>query len=131
MEPVPAKPDEELKRFQRLGPAVKKVLSYVACWALWAFSAALAFFTLFMVGRGMILRMSAETISKPYARGIYDKFGVLIFGLVWLGFAIFSEQYYRRGVREHKLLKRFGRVTAVELCVLAVVGAAFLLLTPD
>ena len=77
---------------------MKAVLSYVICYLLWAISVALAFFELLMVTRGLILRISTVTIERPYARGVYDKFGVLILGLMWLGFAIFSEQQYREGV---------------------------------
>ena len=109
---------------------MKTVFSYVMCYVLWLISAALAFFGLLMLIRGLILRISAVTISRPYARGVWDKFGVLILGLIWLGFAIFSEQHYREGVGENKLWKRFGMVMAAELCLLAVAGTAFLLVAP-
>jgi len=72
---------------------MKKVLSHIICYLLWAVSAVLAFFELLMVTRGLILRISAVTISRPYARGVWDKFGVLILGLVWLAFAIFGEHH--------------------------------------
>ena len=130
MEPIPAQSNENLSASERIGAAAKTALSYVVCYAMFFFSAALMFFTLFMVGRGLILRWSAQVIERPYTRGIFDKFGVLIFGLIWLGFAIYVERYYRYGLRRNKLFKRFGRVTVIELCLLAVIGVAFLLVGP-
>ena len=109
---------------------MKTVLSYVICYLLWAISAALVFFELLMVTRGLILRISTVTIERPYARGVWDKFGVLILGLLWLGFAILSEHQYREGVQEGKLYQRFARVTGVQIALLAAVGIPFVLIVP-
>jgi len=109
---------------------MKTVPSYVICYPLWVMSAALAFFELLMVTRGLILRISTVTIERPYARGVYDKFGVLVLGLMGLGFAIFSEQHYREGVQERRLYGRFARVAVVQLTLLAAVGIAFVLIVP-
>ena len=46
---------------------MKTVLSYVICYPLWVMSAALAFFELLMVTRGLILRISTVTIERPYS----------------------------------------------------------------
>jgi len=92
---------------------MRRVLGYVLCYLLWVVSAALGFLGL-LVGRGLLIGLFSLTRANRWVLSAIDKFGLLILGLICLGFVIFCESYYREGVEESKLWKRFGLVTAAE-----------------
>ena len=67
--------------------------------------------------RELLGRLSVLLMADIWVSAVVDKFALLILGLAWLVFAIASENYYRKGVGEGNLAKRFGLVVAAELSV--------------
>ena len=98
---------------------MRQTLSYVACYLMWTVSAILGVLDMLIL-RNLFQRIAVVAGVNRWVFGAIDKFLLLLLGLGWLIFAIASESYYRNGVGERNLVRRFGRVMAVELSVSAV-----------
>ena len=93
-----------------------RVLLYGLCYLLWIVSVALGVLDMILI-RELLGRLSVLLMADIWVSAVVDKFALLILGLAWLVFAIASENYYRKGVGEGNLAKRFGLVVAAELSV--------------
>jgi hypothetical protein len=52
--------------------------------------------------------------DNRYAVGAVDKFGFIVFALVWLGLVYGSGHFYQKAVASNRLGRTFARVTAVQ-----------------
>ena len=100
---------------------MSRTRDYVLGYVLWIVSAALGVLDMF-VSRGLLMRVFALTSANRWVLGAIDRFGILILGLIGLAFVIFCEHYYREGVEENVLWRRFGQITAAELFLLILAG---------
>jgi len=93
-----------------------QILAYVLCYVFWIVSVALGVLDMILI-RELLGRLSVLLTADIWVSAVVDKFSLLVVGLAWLVFAIASEDYYRKGVGGGQMVKRFGRVMAVELAV--------------
>jgi hypothetical protein len=103
---------------------MKKAINYVLAYIFWAFDFSLALL-LFFRFRTLILDLLlvfGDPTNWAYTQRInaIDRFLVVVLGIGWLIFMIVVEEYFRTGVPEELLLKRFARVTAPVLLILFV-----------
>ncbi|MEA3344709.1 MAG: hypothetical protein U9Q78_00435 [Chloroflexota bacterium] len=100
---------------------MSRTWNYVVSYLLWAVSATLGIFDML---KSLEFLSSIFGLLSPnrWVHSALDKFGILTLGLIGLTFVIFCEHYYREGVKEKMLWRRFGLVTAVEFCTLLVAG---------
>ncbi|MGC9523103.1 MAG: hypothetical protein ACP5HG_14620 [Anaerolineae bacterium] len=112
---------------------MRRVSDYVLAWGLWALSSALGVFIGFWAvldtmktiaetaTMDALLRgTSAEQFQVPFIRNVVDRFGTLAIGVLSVLLVVFVEHYYRTGVDEGALWRRFVLVTAIEFGVLFV-----------
>jgi hypothetical protein len=103
---------------------MKKVFNYFLAYVLWFFDIGLAlllFFRLRDLIWGLFILLGDPTNLAYINRiNVIDRFLVVILGIVWLIYMIVVEEYFRTGVPEELLLKRFARVTAPVLLILFV-----------
>jgi hypothetical protein len=95
---------------------MRRTLTYALCYLLWIVSVAFGLFDL-IISRELLLNIFALVGANLWVLSVIDKSGLFILGLAWLVFAIASENYYRKGVGESDLARRFGLVIAAELSV--------------
>ena len=101
---------------------MKKAINYVLAYIFWVFDFCLALL-LFFRFRTLILDLLL-TLGDPtnwaYTQRInaIDRFLVVVLGIGWLVFMIVVEEYFRTGVPQGLLLKRFARITAPVLLIL-------------
>jgi hypothetical protein len=92
----------------------------------WFLTVALGFVIFFMV-RTTIRIVLFDFIMKEWLeQGVaifFEKFLVLIAGLVILGFIVFIQDYFYRALAQNLLLKRLLRVLGIELLVVFVFNA--------
>jgi hypothetical protein len=104
---------------------MNKVIKYVVAYALWIVDLGLTMWLVIISRSGLLGTVSLiydkGDLRYNYVAGFLDKIFWITFGLGWLAFMIFSEKYFRVGVQENVLLKRFARVTgSVLLCIFGV-----------
>lgn len=101
---------------------MKRTLSYVISYVLWLANSAMGLLV-FVFARDAILDTYVAFRLNPWAMASVDKFVMILLGIAWLAFIVACEIFYRRGVEEGKLLRRFAVVTGIESLLL---GAAYL-----
>jgi hypothetical protein len=104
---------------------MNKVIKYVVAYALWIVDLGLTMWLIITSRSGLLGTLSRiyknGDVRYNYAAGFLDKSVLIILGLGWLAFMIFSEKYFRVGVQKNLLLKRFARVTgSVLLCIFCI-----------
>lgn len=104
---------------------MNKVIKYVFAYALWIVDLGLTLWLVIISRSGplgiLALIYNNGDVRYNYVAGFIDKIFMITLGLGWLAFMIFSEKYFRVGVQENVLLKRFARVTgSVLLCIFGV-----------
>jgi len=110
---------------------VGKVSEYLLAWGLWAFTSALGVFIAFWAVRDAIRYVtetitiqyalygtSAQRFQVPFTRNAVDRFSVVILGILSVVLVVVVENYYRTGVGQHLLWRRFLQVMTIELGVL-------------
>jgi len=108
------------------GP-VGQVTFAAASYVLWLITAAVGILTL-LVARQLILEIAYALNVNPWAHGAIDKFGLLIFAIVWIILTYGTEAYYSKAaaVSLRKLLRRFALMTGTQV---AFIGLALLAIT--
>lgn len=113
---------------------VRKASEYFLAWGLWAVTSAAGVFIAFWAVRGAIGSIteamtmgalqgtSAQQFRVPLVRNAVDRFAVLGLGILLVLVVVAVEYYYRTGVEQGQLLRRFVQVTAIEF------GALFIAL---
>ena len=71
----------------------------------------------------------ARALRSRYMGLTMERVGVLVFGLLWLIGILYVFHYYERSNSRRMLLKRFAKVTVIELAIAAVGYAVPYLLT--
>jgi hypothetical protein len=108
------------------GP-VGQVTFAAASYVLWLITAAVGILTL-LVARRLLLEIAYALNVNPWAHGAIDKFGLLIFAVVWIVLTYGTEAYYRKAasVSLRELLRRFVILTGTQVVF---VGLALLAIT--
>jgi hypothetical protein len=93
---------------------MNQIIKYLVAYAIWIADLILAFWLIF-ISRNAFLGILAlfyhGSVAYLNAVNFADKAFMIVLGLSWLAFSIFSEQFFRVGVQENVLLKRIARVT--------------------
>ena len=104
---------------------MSKVIKYMIAYGMWIVDLGLSAWLYFISRTALlgILALSYEQGDFQYSKAVdlVDRIFVVVLGLGWLVFSIFTEEYYRTGALKENLLKRFARVTGpLLLCVFVV-----------
>ncbi len=127
---------------------IRQVSKYVLAYSLWVVSSAVGLSVAWMIRNAYLLVVGAMTMGLlqqgtpserfqvPPMRNAVDRFGIVILAVAMVVVVVFVEYYYRTGVDEGQLARRFVLATAVEsgvlfvaLAVQAALGAALGLFT--
>ena len=102
---------------QRPARELKPILLHILCYSLWVVTVALAFLNLIVARNLYLIIMSVASV--PYwTIGALDKLLFIAAGVVWLVLTIFTEHYYRTGIPENSLWKRFSLFMGIQLLFL-------------
>ncbi len=104
--------DDKRSGFWRLA------FSYLACYAIWLGLSALGVWTLLSVRDALL---SMLPIFGPWVMGAVDKYAFVLFGLIFLIWALYTEDALRRSVVKGELRKRALRLAGMQLSALVVV----------
>lgn len=104
---------------------MSKVVKYTIAYGMWIVDLGLSAWLFFLSRTTLlgILALFSEQGDFQYAKmvDLVDRIFVVVLGLGWLVFSIFTEEYYRTGALKENLLKRFARVTGpILLCIFVV-----------
>jgi len=110
------------------GP-VGQVTFAAASYILWLITAGTGILTL-LVARQLLLEIVYALNVDPWAHGAIDKFGLLIFAMVWIVLTYGTEAYYRNAaeISLRKLLRRFALMTGTQVIFAALALLAITLL---
>ncbi len=102
-------------------------LSYVLVYVMWVLVLALGIWVL-LVSRDAIVGVASLVFvqvssARAWRISAVEKYYVLGAGFVWLGLMVFSELYFRNGVRRGRLIPRIARFLGAELLALSVFDA--------
>ncbi|MBN1872973.1 MAG: hypothetical protein JXA33_02000 [Anaerolineae bacterium] len=107
-----------------------KISEYIVAWSLWAFSITLGVIIGFWAVRdainviaeamtmGALQGTPSQQFQVPFTRNAIDRFDILILGVLSVLLVVTVEHYYRTGVEQGQLMRRFVLVTALEFGVL-------------
>jgi len=98
--------------------AFRKAGRFVTVYAGWLFSSLVGLYAMLKAWEAIKLAYVALRLGK-WGYGAASNFAILLLGLAWLVGALYVESYYREGADQNLLLRRFLRVTLVELGILA------------
>jgi hypothetical protein len=104
---------------------MKKIADYALAYGMWIIDIGLALWLCYLI-RGGILDLFIKSF-KPGAwayqqrMNMTDRVVVIVLGLSWLAMMIFTEQYFRQGIRKGVLLRRIAKVTGPILLAIFVV----------
>ena len=94
---------------------MNKVIKYIFAYAMWIAALSIAFWLIHISRTAflniLVLFNTQGTMRYLNALIFADQVFVIVMGLGWLVFLIFSEEYFRIGVLEEVLLNRIIRVT--------------------
>ncbi len=105
---------------------LRKASAYVLAWGLWALSSALGVLIAFWAVRGAIGSLAealtlgalqgtpSQQFQVASVRNAADRFAILILGVLSVLMVVVIEYYYRTGVDERQVPRRFVLVTAIE-----------------
>ena len=106
---------------------------YILAWGLWALTSAFGAFIAFwavldaigslteaLTMKALQYGTTAERFQVAYTRNAVQRFGVLGLGILSVLFLVLVEHYYRAGVDQGRLWKRFLQLTTIEFGVLFV-----------
>jgi hypothetical protein len=108
---------------------MKRLLGYVAAYALWIITAALgAWFMLLSrsASLGALALYAGDSVVRGWQTRFLDKISAIVIGLLWLAVVIVAEVYFRKGVQQHTLLGRFAKVAGIEFLAIFVADACLL-----
>jgi hypothetical protein len=84
-------------------------------YSLWLASAALSLWLVLQVRILFLIELPLRSQNiDPWALGAVDKFGFVVFGVVWLVFLIVTEEFFRRMIRRGLRLRTVVWLFAVE-----------------
>lgn len=90
---------------------------YLACYLFWFALSAATVWTLLQFRNALL---GLLPVIGPWRMAAVDKFGVLILGLVAMGWIIFLEDYLRKSVQSDRFWRRVWRIALIHLVVLGV-----------
>ena len=95
----------------------------LAGYALWAVSSVLGV-GVALVARDLLVKLYLLLLPSPWTIEAVDRIAVIGALICWIVLSLLCQQYYVRGAREGKLVRRFALVT---LPLLAVLGIGYAL----
>ena len=90
---------------------------YLLCYLFWFALSAATIWTLLQFRNALL---DLLPVIGPWSMSAVDKFGVLILGLVAMGWIIYLEDYLRKSVQTDRFWRRVWRVSLIHLIVLGV-----------
>ena len=95
---------------------MSKVFRYMLAYSMWIINLGLSGWLIY-TSRIVVLALFASSdqvgeFQFTKTMNLVDRSLTVILGLGWLVFSIFAENYYRTGVANNNLMKRFARYTA-------------------
>lgn len=109
---------------------IRKTSEYLLAYALWVVTSALGIFVGFWAVRDVLGAMAefvtlgtlwgipSQRLQVVFARNAVDRFSIIILGVSAVILVVVVEHYYRTGVDEGRLLRRFVNATAIETGIL-------------
>jgi hypothetical protein len=93
-----------------------RVVSFVVTYGLWFITAALGGVDIFLL-RGLLLKGVYLLEINPWAYAAIDKWGMVVFGLVWLVLTFIAEAGYQKAALKgfSKLLQFFAVITGIQV----------------
>lgn len=101
------------------GPA--RVAEAAVAYLGWIVNGLLALVAL-VAARGALLAIVVVLRLNPYLYRPIDSWSFVLLGVLCLAVMLYIEHYYRQARQSGLLLRRFVRVTLIELAVLALLG---------
>lgn len=77
--------------------------------------------------REALLILMRAVSTNRYAVGTVDKFGFIVFGVMWLALVYLTAHLYSKAVPVHRVGRTLGRATAIQAAILAVALAVYLI----
>ncbi len=111
---------------------IRRASEYILAYALWIVSSALGAFIGFWSVRsaldaivelltlGQLMGTPAQRFQVTFTRNAFDRFGVVVLGVLAVLMVVVIEHYYRTGVDQGVLPRRLVLVTLIEFGVLFV-----------
>ena len=93
---------------------------YLACYLLWFAFFAVTVWTILQFRNALL---GLLPIVGPWVMGAVDKFGIVLLGLLALGWIIYIETYLRSGIEANAFWLRVRRIALIQLVVLGVAYA--------
>lgn len=99
-----------------------KIVQYIGAYILWLIVLALGLWLIF-ISRSALLGLAA----KYYVEGRFmrqtlviflDKSYFFVMGIIWLAVMVITEEYFRKGVGQNQLFRRFSAFAGIELLVI-------------
>jgi hypothetical protein len=96
--------------------------SYILAYLMWAVVLALGIWFLVISRSGLLGAFATFYVGDPVSRAwrgrLYDKAYIIAVGLLWIVLMVVTDAYFREGVQRRELLKRFARVTGLEILLI-------------
>lgn len=106
---------------------MKKFFNYVLAYLFLVVTSVLGFYVIFLEGRRFFFTVLGLTNARVQTINAVDKFVVIVLGIAFLGFFIFSESYFRKRAESSMkdLLKAVFTVSGILMFVWAGFQAPF------
>jgi hypothetical protein len=119
---------------------MRRVSEHILAWVLWAITCAIGLFVAYMLHTALVsatgVIVAAAAGNDPHlvfqatrtTNAVYQ-FGLVILAILLIIWLVFTESYYRAGVDEGQLPRRFALLTTIELGILFVALAVQVIVT--
>lgn len=87
---------------------------YLACYALWAGLSGLALWAVFQLLLSVPIVVFQFSVD-PWVIDMAEKVATVVLGMIWLGWTIFLESYFRDGVPVKRLCARAAKAFIIEI----------------
>ena len=108
---------------------MRKAARYLIVYAMWIVNMALSMWLFYLTRTSAlgILALFSGSGDFQYSKtvNLVDRILVVVLGLGWLIFSIFTEEYFRSGALKENFLKRIARITGPLLLCIFVVDLIF------
>jgi hypothetical protein len=90
---------------------------YLACYLLWFAFFALTVWTILQFRNALL---GLLPLVGPWVMGAVDKFGIVLLGMMALGWSFYIEHYLRSGIEANAFWLRVRRIALIQIVVLGI-----------
>lgn len=106
-------------------------LGYILAYIMWIIVMALGVWFILVSREGLTTALAiyvsgGSSLQRFFEARFLDKVYIVAVGLLWLALVVVAEDRLRKGVRQHKLLRRFAGIAGLELLLIFVADALLL-----